>query len=105
MEKRAGKMKVAVIGSRNAEKMSVDGVISHIPLSCTQIISGGAEGVDALAKEAAEKLGIGYICYLPDYDRYGADRRRLNETISHRGSRFGSCFLGFSVARHFLCDC
>ena len=64
--------------------MSVDGVISHIPLSCTQIISGGAEGIDALAKEAAEKLGIGYICYLPDYDRYGrsAPLKRNDQIIA-----------------------
>ena len=64
-------MKVAVIGSRECGSLTVDDIINYIPLNCSQIISGGAQGVDTLAKKAAEKLNITYTEILPDYKKYG----------------------------------
>ena len=64
-------MKVAVIGSRNCGSLTVDDMIQYIPANCSQIISGGANGVDTLAKAAAEKLNIAYTEFLPDYKKYG----------------------------------
>lgn len=48
----------------------------------TKIICGGAKGVDALAEESAQRLGIPVIIFLPDYHRYrrGAPLKR-NEQI------------------------
>ena len=46
-------------------------LIQMIPLNCTRLISGGAEGVDQLARQAAETLGIPLTEYLPDYETYG----------------------------------
>lgn len=64
-------MKVGVVGSRNCGALTVQDIIRQLPANCSQIISGGAEGVDALAKEAALLLGLGFIEILPDYAAYG----------------------------------
>ena len=39
-------MKIAIVGSRNISKLSLD---SYIPNNVTEIVSGGAKGIDALA--------------------------------------------------------
>ena len=64
-------MTVAVIGSRNCENFTVEQILAELPEGCTQIISGGAKGIDALAREAALRLDIPLICYSPDYAAYG----------------------------------
>ena len=38
------------------------------------IVSGGAVGADALAKDAARSIGLSYIEHLPDKERYGWPR-------------------------------
>lgn len=64
-------MKVAVIGSRNCDCLSVDSVIENIPKECTCIVSGGARGVDQLAKQASVKLNIPIVEILPNYEDFG----------------------------------
>ena len=64
-------MQVAIVGSRDSRELTVDDLIQMIPLNCTRLISGGAEGVDQLARQAAETLGIPLTEYLPDYETYG----------------------------------
>jgi len=46
-------------------------ILSHLPAGCSEIVSGGAAGVDAAARDAAKKLGLRFTCFLPDYERYG----------------------------------
>ena len=41
-------MQVAIVGSRDSRELTVDDLIQMIPLNCTRLISGGAEGVDQL---------------------------------------------------------
>ncbi|HCC00432.1 MAG TPA: hypothetical protein DEP42_04350 [Ruminococcaceae bacterium] len=64
-------MKVAIIGSRNAEEDMYDVILSKLPKGCSQIISGGATGVDTLAKKIANRLNIKYTCIRPRYQKYG----------------------------------
>lgn len=64
-------MQVAIVGSRDSRELTVDDLIQMIPLNCTRLISGGAEGVDQLARQAAETLRIPLTEYLPDYETYG----------------------------------
>lgn len=45
-------MRVAIIGSRTIENIDIS---SYIPEEVTEIISGGAKGVDSLAEEYADK--------------------------------------------------
>ena len=69
-------MKVAVIGSRSIEydKLQMKAyelLCEHIPANCTEIVSGGAMGVDRLAEIYARKNNIPIKVFLPDYDKYG----------------------------------
>ena len=64
-------MRVAVIGSRNSRGLTVEDIIQKIPKNCTELVSGGAIGVDRLARQAAKRLDLPLIEYRPDYARYG----------------------------------
>lgn len=61
-------MKVAVIGSRG---LKVDNLEEYIPEGTTEIISGGAKGVDACAREYAISHNIKLTEILPEYEKYG----------------------------------
>lgn len=64
-------MRVAVIGSRGVEDGLTDRIRKHLPPYTTEIVSGGAKGVDQAAKAVARELGIPLREFLPDYDTYG----------------------------------
>ena len=61
-------MKVAVIGSRN---LKVDDLGKYLPDGVTEIVSGGARGVDTCAREYALANKIKLTEFLPEYDKYG----------------------------------
>ena len=61
-------MKLAIIGSRN---IHVDNLSDHIPKETTEIVSGGAKGVDTCAEKCAYELGIKLTVFLPEYQKYG----------------------------------
>ena len=60
-------MKVALIGSRN---LRVNNLAKYLPNGLTEIVSGGARGIDACAKEYAQKNKIKITEFLPEYDKY-----------------------------------
>ena len=61
-------MKVAVIGSRG---LTVSNLQDYLPPDTTEIISGGARGIDSCAKQYTLKNGLKYTEFLPEYDKYG----------------------------------
>lgn len=61
-------MKVAIIGSRN---IIINNLYDYIPNDVTEIVSGGAKGVDLCAKEYAQQKKIKYTEFLPEYNKYG----------------------------------
>ena len=61
-------MRVAVIGSRG---LQVNDLRKYIPGEVTEIISGGARGVDTSAREYAIEHGLKLTEYLPEYNKYG----------------------------------
>lgn len=64
-------MTIGVIGTRNVTGVSLELFSKYIPNNCTLIISGGARGVDRIAKEYANENGIPIREILPDYDFFG----------------------------------
>lgn len=74
-------MRVAIIGSRG---LTVDNLGQYLPASTDEIVSGGAEGVDASAAAYAKEHDILLTEIRPDYKRYkkGAPLRRNLEIIS-----------------------
>lgn len=61
-------MKVAVIGSRG---LTVSDLGRYLPENTTEIVSGGAKGVDTSAREYAKSNGIKLTEFLPEYTRFG----------------------------------
>lgn len=61
-------MKTAVIGSRN---LMVSDLEKYLPDNTTEIVSGGARGIDSCAKEYAVKNGLILTEFLPEYNKYG----------------------------------
>ena len=75
-------MKLAIVGSRN---LTVENLDAYLPEGVTEIVSGGARGVDACARMYAQAHGIPITEFLPDYPRYGrgAPFRRNLEIATH----------------------
>lgn len=61
-------MRVAVIGSRG---LQVENLEKYLPKGTTEIVSGGAKGIDTCAREYALRHGLKLTEYLPEYNRYG----------------------------------
>ena len=55
-------MRVAVIGSRG---LSVENLGDYLPKETTEIVSGGAKGIDTCAKEYALRHRLKLTEYLP----------------------------------------
>lgn len=61
-------MKVAIIGSRSLE---VKNLGKYMPNDVTEIVSGGAKGIDKCAEDYAKTHGIKLTVFLPEYEKYG----------------------------------
>ena len=75
-------MKIAIIGSRN---INIEDLTEYLPENVTEIVSGGAKGVDTCARNYAEKNKIPLKEFLPDYKIYGrgAPLKRNIEIIEY----------------------
>lgn len=75
-------MKIAVIGSRS---LTVVDLAQYLPIGVTEIVSGGARGVDTSAREYAHAHGLSCVEFLPDYAKYGrsAPLRRNLQIIEY----------------------
>lgn len=75
-------MRLAIIGSRN---LQIDNLSDYIPENVTEIVSGGARGVDTCARAYAKKNNLLLREFYPDYDRYGhgAPLRRNLQIIEY----------------------
>ena len=75
-------MRVAVIGSRSK---SVPNLNIYLPVECTELVSGGATGVDYSARLYAKVNRISITEFLPDYSRFGryAPLRRNDQIIEY----------------------
>ncbi len=61
-------MKLAIIGSRSITDPNIE---EYLPDGVTEIVSGGAKGIDEAAARYAKQNGIKLTEFLPDYERYG----------------------------------
>ena len=75
-------MRIAIVGSRN---LHVEDLGKYLPENVTEIVSGGARGVDSDAKAYALSHGIPLKEFLPDYKSYGrtAPLKRNLEIIAY----------------------
>lgn len=61
-------MKVAVVGSRN---LTINNLGDYLPEDTTEIVSGGARGIDRCARAYAKTHNIKLTGFLPQYEIYG----------------------------------
>lgn len=75
-------MKLAIIGSRG---LWVENLGDYLPPGVTEIVSGGAKGIDTCARQYAQEHGLKLTEFLPDYPRYGrsAPLKRNLEIIAY----------------------
>ena len=94
-------MKIAVIGSRS---LTVVDLAQYLPIGVTEIVSGGARGVDTSAREYAHAHGLSCVEFLPDYAKYGrsAPLRRNLQIIEYADMVLA--FLGRKITRDSLCN-
>ncbi len=72
-------MKLLIVGSRSIKDFDL---APHIPPDVDTIISGGAEGIDALAEQYADAHRLSKYIIRPRYDLYGrAAPIRRNEMM------------------------
>ncbi|MBQ5318392.1 MAG: hypothetical protein J6K17_04805 [Oscillospiraceae bacterium] len=95
-------MKVAVIGSRS---LTISNLGDYLPQDTTEIISGGAKGVDTCAKEYAFSHGIKIREYLPEYEKHGkAAPLKRNITIIQNADLVLAFWDGKSKGTKFVID-
>lgn len=61
-------MKIAIIGSRS---INIENLEEYLPNNVTEIVSGGARGVDKSAEKFAKQNKLKLTLFLPEYDKYG----------------------------------
>ena len=73
-------MKLLIAGSRSIKDLDIS---PYIPTDTELIISGGANGVDTLAEEYADKKRISKLILRPRYDLYrrAAPLKRNDEMV------------------------
>lgn len=60
-------MKLAIVGSRNLRIFNME---KYLPIYVSEIVSGGAKGVDTCARSYAIENNIKLTEFLPDYERF-----------------------------------
>lgn len=76
-------MKVAIIGSRG---LFVSDFSPYLPQGVTEIVSGGARGIDSCAREYAKKHNLKLTEFLPQYNKYpgkSAPHKRNDQIIEY----------------------
>ena len=75
-------MKVAVVGSRG---LYIRDLGRYLPPDTSEIVSGGAAGVDTSARDYAIAHGLRLTEFRPDYARYGrsAPLRRNRQIVEY----------------------
>ena len=75
-------MKLAIIGSRG---LHVENFVEYLPEGVTEIVSGGAKGIDTDAERYANANGIKMTVFKPQYNKYkgGATHIRNKEIVNY----------------------
>jgi len=73
-------MKLAIVGSRN---LIINNIDEYLPDGITEIVSGGAKGIDSIAAEYAKRNNIPLVEFRPEYKKYRrAAPLKRNELIA-----------------------
>ena len=92
-------MKILIVGSRSICDFDLS---PYIPPETDLIISGGANGIDRLAEEYADKHRISKLILRPQYERYGrAAPLKRNEAMVDIADTILVIWDGVSKGTHY----
>lgn len=95
-------MRAAVIGSRG---LTVSDLGKYLPEDTTEIVSGGAKGIDTCAREYALSHGLKLTEFLPEYEKYGKSAPlKRNITIIENADIVLAFWDGSSRGTKFVID-
>lgn len=95
-------MKLAIIGSRHIQDFDLSLVV---PTTTTEIISGGAKGVDTIARHFAQARGLKITEFLPEYSKYGKSAPIIrNKMIVNNADAILAIWDGSSKGTAFTID-
>ena len=90
------------MGSRGLKALNLG---KYLPDGVTEIVSGGAKGIDTCAKEYATSNGIKLTEYLPEYEKYGRSAPlKRNITIVEYADLVLAFWDGASYGTKFVID-
>lgn len=90
------------MGSRGLKVLNLR---KYLPDDVTEIVSGGAKGIDTCAKEYATSNGIKLTEYLPEYEKYGRSAPlKCNITIIEYADLVLAFWDGASYGTKFVID-
>ena len=96
-------MRIAIIGSRT---LTVSNIEKYLPEGVTEIVSGGARGIDRAAASFARAHHIKLTEFLPDYARYGRGAPlKRNEQIANYADAAIAFWDGTSRGTKYTIDC
>ena len=75
-------MKIAVIGSRGSISDDYKIICKYMPRNAAEIVSGGAVGIDSLAKKYAIENNLLYKEFLPKYNE--VENKRIAPILRNR---------------------
>lgn len=75
-------MKIAIVGCRKVPdaKKAYDLIRRTIPRNCSEIVSGGAAGIDTLAELYASENKLHLTVFKPEFDKYGKFATKIRNT-------------------------
>lgn len=76
-------MKIAIIGTRTLDdpERVYTIITQNIPRNCSEVVSGGAEGIDKLAERYARENHLFLKIFRPEYDKYGASAPLMRNNL------------------------
>lgn len=86
------RLKLAIIGSRSATYKDYKTITDNIPKNCSEIISGGAKGVDSLAEKFATDNKLCLVKILPNYEKHGKSAALIRNDEIVKRVDFILCF-------------
>ena len=95
---------VLICGSRTIDSINLDWYLN--PNEYSEVISGGANGVDTLAEQWAKKNGLEFCAYLPNYKAFGGKYAPIerNKEMVHAADIVVAFWDGKSKGTLFTCD-
>ena len=95
-------MKIGIVGSRSLECNNIE---IYIPKECSEIISGGAKGIDSCVANYAKAKNIKLTEILPEYKKYGRAAPLVrNKIIVESSDRLVVFWDGKSKGTKFVID-